>query len=208
MNSAVRGEPYGAPAGGEVRSVFGFDLGALASSSTLDLELGGVDATGITVTSGTLAQITTPAGLNQFGNPAGVETLWVHTDDGQLLAPRAFAYLPAIDLLEPPRVGGPFRLRIAVAPGDAYQILWGDAVAGAALATPPLSGAFELLGKAHPLTPAAFSSGGEEGIDSRLPEQPALVGLTVDLQGIALQVAASVTGGWTNRLRTVIQPGI
>jgi arylsulfatase A-like enzyme len=202
------GEPYGAPAGGEVRAVFGFDLGELASSSTLDLELGGSDATGVAVLSDTLARITTPAGLNRFGNPAGVETLWVHSDDGQILAHRAFAYRPAIDMLEPPRVGGPFRLRVAVAPGDAFQILWGGAVPGLALATPPLSGAFELLAKAHKLTPVAFSGDGEAGIDAKVPEQTALVGLTVDLQGVAVQIGASLTGAWTNRLCLVMQPPI
>lgn len=202
------GDPRGDPAGGETRSIFGFDLTELTTTAVLDAEIGGLDVSNLTVLSDTHAQFTTPAGLSSLGNPAGSETLWMHTDDGQLLAHRAYSYLPAIHLRETPRVGGPFDLRVSVQPGDFFQILWGIAIPGVGIPTPPLSGSLELVAVMNKLTPVLISVDGEEVILGPLPDDPAMVGLTLDLQGATAQLGASVTGAWTNRIRMVMAPSI
>jgi arylsulfatase A-like enzyme len=200
------GDARGQKGGGDVRSLFGYDLGQLATSVALDLKLGGQDVSNLTVLSDTHAVLTTPPGLSQFGNPAGVETLWLRTDAGQVLQQRAFAYLPAIDVSHPVRVGGIFRLRMAASPGDLFQVAWGTAIPGLALPVPPLDGAFELLGTAHALTLAAVTASGEELIHVPVPDMPSMIGLPLDLQGLAAPLGDLAAGGFTNRVRVVFAP--
>lgn len=195
--------PRGAKQGGDTRSLFGFGLGALATSAALELELGGKNVTGLSVLSDTHAVLTTPPGLSQFGNPAGVETLWLRTDAGQVLQQRAFAYLPAIDVTQPVRVGGTFRMRVAANPGDLYQVAFGAPIPGLALPVPPLGGTFELLAKAHALTLATITASGEELLQAQVPPTPSLVGVSLDLQGVAAPLSDFSAGGFTNRVRVV-----
>jgi arylsulfatase A-like enzyme len=199
------GDARGSKAGGEQRALFGFGLDGLAGAS-VDAELGGVELPALTVLTNTHALATTPAGIGQFGNPAGVETLYLRTDGDHVLETRAFAFLPAIDVLGPTRIGGTFRMRVAAQPGDLFQTLWGKPIPGLALPVPPLGGTLELLAQVNPLTQPAITASGEEVLVAPIPYQAALIGIGLDFQGIAASLDDLSKGGFTNRVHVVVGP--
>ncbi|MEM7310855.1 MAG: sulfatase-like hydrolase/transferase [Planctomycetota bacterium] len=198
-------DALGAKEGGEVTSLFGFGLDELSTASVLDLDLGGQPVAGLNVLSSTHAQVTTPSGANQHGNPIGAETLSLFTDDGPLVRARSYTYTPAIDLTQTPTLGGEFRLRVAVNPGDTFMLLWSLASTGFAVPIAPIAGKLELIAPTNLLQPSP-SLFGEELVVVPIPPNTSAVGLSIDIQGIAGPLTAPTSASWTNRLAVTLVP--
>ena len=196
----------GDKAGGTATTMFGFGLNELTTTSTLDLDLGGRNVSALTVVNGTSATLNTPSGSSALSNPAGAQNLALVTDDGPVILPRAFTYLPALGTRGPQRVGEDFHLRMVVEAGHGLVVFWGTALPGLGVAVPPFSGQFELLGSSGMLLEPSIPVDGEETFVAPVPDTPAAVGLTLDFQGLGGPLTDLSQGGWTNRLRVTLLP--
>jgi Tol biopolymer transport system component len=196
--------PYvGAAAGGETIAVHGFNLGAAGGAA---VELAGVPAPGVATTSNTVLAATSAPGTNPFGNPLGRGDVAVTTAAGAASLSDGFVYGPALSEDAPPRVGESYPLALHLDPGDLYQLALGTSLPGVAFPVAPLAGAAEIVTGIVLLTPLLPATADLVTLPLPIPDNPALVGLKVELQAAVITGLSPLAGTFTNRLETYVEP--
>ena len=117
-----------------------------------------------------------------------------------------FLFSPGLSQLAPARVGGTLALGLAVDPLNLYVTFFGTpGPTGFGILVPPLCGSLALLPDFQVLESADISASGKETFAYPIPSNPALAGLELGLQGIALSSLDPLNGCFTNLLTVVIK---
>ena len=209
---AAGGAPYVAGAfpargdadGGEPIELLGWNLTAPgAGAATVALE--GTPAIPATLLANHRASITTPPGTNGFGNPLGLGSIELVNDLGLASRARGFAHTPALVQLDEAEVGGTWRLGYLGAPGSLEFVYLGASVPGLALPVGGVEGALEIPTNPKKLVQGSADANGEKQHVLPVPDNPAFVGLTLELQGLSIELVPAVRLRFTNRLELPIQ---
>ena len=201
MGVAGSGEP---DSGESDVSVFGFNFTAPGAGAA-DVSFGGSFGGNTTVHSNTVISTTVPPGVNEFGNPLGEVSVEVSNALGSYLKPGGHIYKPALVQASLAKVGAKLQLHFLTDPGSILFLAIGESN-GAALPVAPLAGALEL--SKIMLTPVEgeFTPAGAELVTFPVPNEPALAGLGIEFQGLALSNNFLLTGSFTNRLAVAFLP--
>jgi hypothetical protein len=191
--------------GGQPVTLFGRNLNAPGAGATT-ANLLGQPVLGLTVLSSTTATGTTSPGLNPYGNPLGVGAASLQNNLGSDFRPGAFGYTPALTQDSLAVLDAGFGATLHARVGDVVLVDYGFPIPGLAVPLFNLDGALELLTgltSVVPITP--LFAGDSLNVPLAIPDVPALVGLTIPLQGVAFDDLATLTGSFTNVLDLVIQ---
>lgn len=189
--------------GGEVVLALGFNFQA-AGGGTPTFTFGGTAGTGTLVVSNVEARVTTPAGVNGFGNPLGLTELAVSNLIGSHAEPERFGYLPALWQTSPAQVGQEFGIGIEGTPNAFISLFTGNIQAGTANPQPPFDGASEIITQLifllqnQPVPTGTFSGA------LKVPNDPNLAGQTLYFQ--VLEVIDPMTGSFSNLLSVLVHP--
>ena len=166
---------------------------------------------GTTVVSNTLATTTTPGAVTPLGNPPPVAPLAVdnalgsHAAFNSTLFP-SFAYEPALIRTDHARVGKPLHLHLFTEPGAAIILAIGKTIPGTGVPVLPIEGSAETLINVQVAVPLSVLPGDQFTHTVNVPDVPALAGLTLTYQGVAITSLAPLAGAFSNPLTLLIQP--
>lgn len=194
----------GTSAGGESEVVLGLGFTS-PGVGTPSVSLAGAAATGVSVLDDNRIAITTPPGVNAYGNPLAGVALSVGTTLGTSELEDAYVYTPALAAGDTPRVGETFRLHLLGEPGDYQDLYFGIPVPGFALPVAGIAGAFDLAAYFTSPVSASFANSHDTSFLLPIPNSPSLVGKSIDWQGFSLSSLAPIGGSFTNRLTTTFQ---
>ncbi len=194
----------GAAAGGTPTVVRGLNFTA-PGAGIASVTVGGLPASGVQVVGPTELQLITPPGIDGIGNPLGSTPLQLTNDLGSSLAPDGFQYLPAVYLLSPAQLGDPLNVRLATAPGAIALMWFGLPIPGLPpLSLPGYDGAAPLVLDLTFLLNGVFVPTGELTLPVVIPNDPLLIGASVDLQALAITDPFTPAGSFTNVLNVPI----
>lgn len=194
----------GAASGGDLVSVFGFNFTA-PGAGTNNVEIAGNAGAGTLTVSNLELQTVTPQGVNGFGNPLGLTSVAVDNALGSHAADRAFFYRPALQLVDPSQVGRPIRVRMLGAPDAIAFLMLGGSIPATAIPIPPLAGALEALVGLEFLTPPLSLPDGQLVLSTGTLKNPALAGVTIELQSLVFDDVTFATGSFSNLLPITVQ---
>jgi hypothetical protein len=170
------------------------------------VEFGGSAAAYGGAISAACVEVTTPPGYGAAGNPKGPVDVRVTTALGSSARAGAFAFGPALTLDAPALVGGALDLRLRCEPGSFALLAVGQAVPGISVAIAPFTGALELVVATQALTGLKPAPQGELAYALQVPEDPAIAGIAIDFQALALSSLATPAGSFTNTLEVTLLP--
>lgn len=194
----------GAAAGGAPTVVRGLNFTAPGAGNT-SVTVGGLPASGVQVLGPTEMQLITPPGVDGLGNPLGSAAFELSNDLGSSQAPDGYQYLPAVYLLSPAQLGDPLNVRLATAPGAIALMWFGLPIPGLPpLSLPGYDGAAPLVLDLTFLLNGVFVPTGELTLPVVIPDDPLLLGASVDLQALAITDPFTPAGSFTNVLNVPI----
>lgn len=182
--------------GGDLVHVYG--TGFQSMGAVIDLRFDGVSAGALNVLSDHELTVTSPAGVDPFLNPKGrvvVEARFVGGETQRLAD--AFVYTPAIVQHAPALVGQTTALELWSPAGSFQQVFYGISAPGLGVAVPPFDGAARLLLLNGPLSPFVPATSNATTLLLPVPASQALVGLSLEFQGIAIDLFP-LGGSFTN----------
>lgn len=197
--------PTGPAAGCKSVVVRGLNFSKLGAGSAI-VRFDGVPAPAVQVTSDTTIEVVTPAGLDSLANSIGLADVRVENALGSGAALDAYAYLPALELDSPAQPGKSAGISLRAEAGALLFLVLGHASPGVAVKVPPFRGKLAIT-----VDPAVVLDGvplpsGALALALPLPDEPGLVGFTLDLQALAVTATSPLGGGFSRVLSMTVQP--
>lgn len=190
----------GLVAGGKPVVVRGLNFMELGAGLTT-VRFHGVSAANTLVTSDTTIDVTTPPGVDALGNSVGLTSVGVENAIGSSEAGNAFQYLPALELFGPIQVGKAAELSVRTKPSSLLFLFLGFSIPGVGVPAPPFQGQLAVTVNSVAILTAFPMVTGALNLAVPISNNPALVGLSVDLQALSVTSVSPPAGGFSNVLR-------
>ncbi|MEM7309690.1 MAG: hypothetical protein AAF682_23645 [Planctomycetota bacterium] len=190
------------PDGTEIVIGLGFET---AGAGILTAAFDGVSTTAATVLGDTRLALTPPAGAGATGNPKALVDLELTSDLGSSRAGEAYAYTPALVQLEPVHVGGVLHATLIDEPGVLHVLAYGIAEPGLVLPVGHFEGALELIYGLAVVGAFQLAPSGYTDYALPVPNNPALAGMSLDLQAFSLDSLDPAAGSFSNLTTITIQ---
>ena len=197
--------PGGAAVGGDAVELFGTNFLA-PGAGALDVAFGGAAAGQASISTNTRAAITTPPGMNLFGNPLAEVDVTPSNLLGSTTTANGFLYTPALVHESPSAVGGRLEMRLQMQPNDVYFLAMGKAIPGFAVPLAPWDGALEIVLNLQVLQSGIPAPHGTSLFQLDVPDDPNLVGGTLQFQAFVVRDFLTPLGGFSNRLDVTFLP--
>lgn len=187
--------------GGLVDSLFGYNLN---QGVTPLVEVGGVLSPNAHTSTKSQILLTLPEGKDAFNNPKGLVDVSVQFGPTVVVDPGEFRYMPLLESSEVPRTGEDYSLRLYTPPGALAGVLLG---AGGPFFPLPLGPLGSLVLSTFPLEliPFSFVPTGVATYTLPIPDNPALLGVNLELQAIAITNLVTGFGSVSPLLTTTVQ---
>lgn len=195
---------HGTNAGGNLKSVFGFNFD-VPNSFLTTVDFGTAPATGIRVVDNTTIDLTTPVGQSANGNPLGLVPIEVTNLFGTAQADVGYVYEQGIFQVAPPILGRDYNLHLITDTPALFYTVLGISQMGVSLPLTGFDGRFELVINPISLPPTGLSLDGFGTYTLRIPEDPTLLGLPVEFEMVLLETINPTTGAFTNVQKSTIQ---
>lgn len=196
----------GTKEGDDVVTIYGLNFtepGAGAAAVQFD----GVHAFPVAVVSNTRISARTPAGLDALGNPKAMAPVRVTNALGAANAGQGFLYTPALVQETPAQIGRVFRFHLWAEPLTFHVVAFGGAIPILPFSLNPFDGKLALATNPVLLTQLALTTSGYARYEFLLPDQPSLVGKSLQLQALAItDVIPPLAGSFTNVLTVPFHP--
>ncbi len=203
---------FGVPAGvgdkdgDELVTLFGANFTAPGAGAT-QVSFGGAPATNVTVVDDHVLTARTPLGVDGFSNPIGLTTVEVSNSLGSSSAESSFVYEPALVQLTDAQVGKPIGFSFFAPPLSFFLVVYGGTIPSAPFLFIPFEGTVVLPTFPVFATGVLLTVSGKETFFFNLPDNPVLVGFTVNFQALSItQVAPPLVGSFTNLLPLLLLP--
>lgn len=193
----------GLASGGKSVVVRGLNFTELGAGLTT-VRFNGVAAASTLVTSDTTIDVTTPPGVDGLGNSVGLTAIGVENAIGSSEASDAFQYLPALELFGPIQVGKAAELSVRTKPGSLLFLFLGFSVPGFGVPAPPFQGKLAITINSTLILSGFPMLTGALNLAAPLPNNPALVGLSVDLQALSVTSVNPPAGSFSNVLNVTL----
>ena len=197
-------DAHGTKAGGNLRTVFGFNFD-VPNSFLTTVDFGSAAAAGIRVVDNTTIELTTPPGVSAIGNSFGAVDVAVTNLFGAAQADAAYVYEQGIYASDPPTLGQRFNLHLVTDTPALFFTVLGISQSGVSLPLTGFEGRFELVINPVSLPPTGLSLDGFGSYSLTIPPDPTLLGLPVEFQMLLLETINPTTGAWTNVQKSTIQ---
>lgn len=192
----------GSKDGGEPVTVVGMNLDPLGAA---DVAFAGELGSSATVTGSNTISVTTPAGVDLYGNPLAEVPVAVSHALGGHEAADAYAFLPAISVHGDVQVGRGFELSLATEPGALYWVAYGRSMPGSAVTIAPFDGALAVL--FHLVVfDGGVSPTGWKKLPLAVPDEPSLAGAPIDLQLLSITDLNTPAGAFSNSITITPRP--
>jgi len=198
-------EGSGPKAGGDVVTVVGYNF-TEPGAGPLSVVFGGVPSPNVQALSNLHAIAVTPPGLNAQTNPKALVDVRVVNAIGNASVSRGFDYTPSLVEDVHSRVGGTMDLRFHDDPGGLLALALGKSVPGFSIVLPPWDGAFEIVLNVQLLLNFVPTPDGTRVFHVNVPEDPNLVGGTLEFQAFSAHDLLAGDGGLSNLLQITFLP--
>lgn len=191
----------GPAAGGQAAEVLGVGF-ASPTAGTTQVDFDGLAAGNVFVVSDTRLSLLTPPGTSLLGNPKASVDVVVLNDDGSSSLSDGYLYTPALLERAPALIGGTLELDVVDEPGSFHLLAYGFALPGFGIPLNGFAGSLELITGTSTFGALTPSPSGTTQFAVPVPDQPAIVGKSLDWQVISISSLAPFAGSFSNLLST------
>lgn len=176
------------------------EIGAGATSVTFN----GVAATDVVVQNDGTITLTTPPGVDGLGNSIGLADVLVTNAIGSDASANAFMYLPALAMYGPAQVGKFAEIAVRSTPNSLLYLFIGGAIPAFGIAAPPFAGSVAITVNRIQAVSAFPMPTGEVVLAIPIPDDPALIGFSIDMQALSITSVSPLAGAFSSPLRVTL----
>lgn len=193
----------GLSTGGLPLTLRGLNFQELGAGATT-VSFHGVAATDVVVQNDGTITLTTPPGVDGLGNSIGLADVLVTNSIGSDASANAFMYLPALAMYGPAQVGKFAEIAVRSQANSYLYLFIGGSIPGLGVAAPPFAGSIAITVNRIQAVSAFPMPTGEVVLAIPIPDDPALVGFSIDMQALSITSVSPLAGAFSSPLRVTL----